>query len=88
MLRTVKYLPIATFLMGRRSVSAEIQLTFAEIENLLRANLPKAARTYRAWWANERGKSRHVQANAWMAVGWRVFSVDLKTESVTFREIQ
>jgi len=83
-LRTVKYLPIATFLMGRHSASAEVQLTFAEIENLIRANLPKAARTYRAWWANEKGKSRHVQANAWMAVGWKVQGVDFDRQVVTF----
>lgn len=84
LLRTIKYLPLASFLIGRPASLDSVQLGFSQIEDLIRAPLPPAARRYRAWWANETGRTRHVQAHAWMAVGWKVRSADLNRGTVTF----
>ena len=76
---TRKYLPLAFFLM--ESKTGRRELDFETVGRL--ASLPKSAMVHRAWWANE-SKGRHVQARAWMAVGWRVESVDLKRQTVVF----
>ena len=39
-------------------------MTFAEIEQILGAALPKSAYRYRPWWANQRAGTR-VHARAW-----------------------
>ena len=76
---TRKYLPLAFFLMESKTDRRE--LSFATVERLV--SLPDSARKYRAWWANE-SKGRHVQARAWMGVGWRVQSLDLERSTVLF----
>jgi hypothetical protein len=60
-----------------------VTFTFAEIEGVIGSKLPKSARTYRPWWANEMN-GRYVQAHAWMGAGYRVEAVDLKAAVVTF----
>lgn len=60
-----------------------LTFTFSEIEHVISAKLPKAARDHRAWWANEVG-GKHVQAHAWMGAGYRVEAVDQKAGVVTF----
>jgi len=79
--RTKKYLPLATRLLYEKGNS--LQLSFPKIENLLMTPLPTAARKHRAWWANHGG--RHVQGSAWLSVGWRVDAVDLASEQVSFK---
>ena len=59
----------------------EVHKTFAEFESFLKEPLPKSARVHRAWWGND--FTGHVQASAWLAVGWRVSSVDLGEQKVT-----
>lgn len=81
--KTRKYLPIARLLL--QEVASLKRFTFSELEYAIRDQLPPSARKYSAWWANERG--RHVQASAWLGVGWRVDSFDLRGETVTFRRI-
>jgi plasmid maintenance system killer protein len=88
LIHTHKYLPLASFLMNQALNGHSVQLQFKQIEQLIKAPFPKSARKYRAWWANEKKGGRHVQANAWVSIGWRVFSVDLKTEAVTFARIE
>ena len=59
-------------------------LTFREIEACLRRRLPPTASVRRDWWRN-----RHVYSHAyhgWLAAGWRVESVDLARQVVTFRK--
>ena len=77
-----KYLPLARHLLSQASSQAAIVLTFLEIERIIDAPLPPSARCRRAWWANDR--TRHVQAAAWLGVGWIVEKVDFAAETVTF----
>jgi mRNA-degrading endonuclease RelE of RelBE toxin-antitoxin system len=83
LVRTKKYIPLARRLLEEEADLLE--LSFREIEELLGVPLPPAARKYRAWWANDTG--RHVQASAWLGVGWKVSSVQLLMERVRFERV-
>lgn len=64
--------------------STEVTYNFKNIEEILGFLLPRSARTYMAWWANDHS---HSHANGgWLSYGWRVRSVDLVTEIVTFNK--
>ncbi|HCQ53249.1 MAG TPA: hypothetical protein DIV82_03815 [Brevundimonas diminuta] len=77
-----KYDPLNRYL--RRQSAEEVVLTFAEIENLLVALLPKSARR-REWWGNEVSSvSSHVQARAWMTAGYLAHPA-IDRDRVTFR---
>jgi hypothetical protein len=76
-----KYAPLGRFL--RDSFENEVPLTFAKIEAVLGFSLPRSARTYPAWWANE--SKGHVQSRAWLDEGWQAWEVKLPQEKVLFR---
>jgi len=80
MVRSRKYLPLALFL-ANSIFSTSVEVSFGEIEAMLGSPLPKSARTYNAWWAND---SSHVQANSWLALDWRTSNLELSAEKVTF----
>lgn len=83
MVGTRKYLPLARVFLQEEGDS--VLFTFSQIETAIDDQLPPSARRHRAWWGNERG--RHVQASCWLGVGWKVVSVDLTSETVTFARI-
>jgi hypothetical protein len=73
-----KYQPLSRRLSGQPG--DEWPASFSELERVLGFALPKAARTSRAWWGEDRSHSR-----AWTAHGWAAGDVDLVAERVTFR---
>jgi len=77
-----KYAPLGRHLASQGE--PEVIMTFSEVEKILGSSLPPSARTYRAWWANERSGS-HVQREAWIGSGYEVDQVDFLRERVTFR---
>jgi len=60
-------------------------MSFAEIERLIGGPLPRSARTYQAWWANQFTDGAPVQSYAWMDAGYRVDAFDFDAEWVRFR---
>ncbi len=77
-----KYDPLRRFL--RRSTRIEVQMSFADIERMIGAMLPKSAQRPQ-WWANETDISgRHVQTKAWLEAGYEAFPV-AGAEKVTFK---
>ncbi len=72
-----KYEPLTQLL--RTTTSATVTLSFNEIQKFVGA-LPHSAYVHRAWWAND----DKTQAQAWKAAGWKVASVSLESERVTF----
>lgn len=76
-----KYDPLHRFLRRHRK-SDEVVLTFAEIERIIGAILPKAVKDP-AWWSNTPLQGRAgVQTRAWLEAG---FQASLgKGEVVTF----
>lgn len=82
-----KYDPLRTFLEKTVPHVTEITLSFQQIEAILGFNLPPSARKYREWWANPSTPRDHPYAQAWLAAGWKVDTVDLDAEWVRFQRL-
>ena len=59
------------------------KVSFQEIEKILGFQLPKSAREYQAWWANQTGNG-HSQTTGWKSVKWRTEDLDIQGQRVTF----
>ena len=78
-----KYTTLANYLQNQ--TAAQITLPFATVEDILGFLLPKSARKYRPWWAND---STHTHAeNGWLRIGWQVVSIDMNKEIVQFKRV-
>lgn len=77
-----KYAPLATYLAAQPRSLERVTLSFGEIEKIIGAELPAAARDHRAWWAND--TTAHVQSAQWLEVNWRVVSINMTSERVVF----
>ncbi len=62
-----------------------VTVSFAGLEKVLGRALPPSARKHRSWWYNG-SVGYHSQATAWHMAGWRVQSIDLVKERVTFEQ--
>jgi hypothetical protein len=80
-----KYDPLGEHLSGLGRSDSHM-LTFDQIEAILGFSLPKSARQYQAWWANQVG-SGHVQSNAWLDNGWHTELLSLGGKHVTFKPV-
>jgi hypothetical protein len=76
-----KYEPLADFLHSRSQPVWEAD--FSAIERVLGFPLPKSARQYHAWWANQSGEG-HSQTVGWRSAGWKTSQLDLNMHRVTF----
>ena len=76
-----KYAPLETHL--RDSGRAHLVMTFNEIEGVIGARLPPAARKHRALWSNN--PSNWVMTKAWLAAGYRAERVDMEKHTLVFR---
>lgn len=77
-----KYAPLANFLLRQLKNQERIIFTFSQIETIIGNQLPAAAREHRSWWAND--STTHVQSGQWLKVNWRVVSINMTEEKVTF----
>jgi len=75
-----KYEPLAQYLAERGDDSWEAR--FSDIERVLGFPLPRSAREYPAWWANQDGS--HSQTKGWRDAGWETSNVDLPARRVRF----
>jgi hypothetical protein len=82
--RSSKYGRLNRWFESQPKSSGSIRLSFAQIEQTLRQKLPRSAREYEAWWLDASPNTSHVQAVAWLEAGWRVASLDLGGQTVTF----
>ena len=80
-----KYDRLGKHLAGLDRTSSHT-LSFDGIEAILGFALPRSARQYQAWWANQVG-SGHVQANAWLDNGWHTERLSLSRRQVTFTPV-
>lgn len=64
----------------------EWRATFIDLERTLGFRLPKAARSYRAWWSNN--ESNNVMTRAWLKAGWRTEQVDMAGETLVFKKVK
>lgn len=77
-----RYTLLAAYLQGQVKVQERIELSFAQVEDIIRGRLPAMARQHRSWWSND--AHSHVQSRQWLDVGWRVATVSIAEERVTF----
>jgi len=76
-----RYVPLHYYLKVQRVRKQDLAMTFRQIEAILGDGLPKPARKYLEWWANDEANE---QAHAWLTAGWRVQAADLLAESIHF----
>lgn len=81
-----KYLKLHDHLLGLQA--KEWRTSFREMESIIGFPLPKSARRYSAWWANEKGAGGHTQSLAWTSAGWETAEVDMADETLVFRRKQ
>lgn len=77
-----KYAPLASYLLKQNKGQGRLTLAFTDIERIIDAPLPAAAREHRSWWAND--STTHVQSGQWLKASWRVVSINMTEEKVTF----
>lgn len=66
-----KYTPLYDYL--RRKPQSEIELSFVQVERIIKSPLPNSA-ALPQWWANKQSPaSRHVQCSAWLDAGFEAF---------------
>lgn len=75
-----KYYPLFKYL-EQQPDTVPLELSFAEVEEILETKLPPTALATRAWWAN----SETSQGRTWQAAGWLVDDVDFENHIVVFR---
>ena len=75
-----KYFPLYEYL-DQQPDAGLLELSFAEIEEILGKRLPSSAQSARAWWAN----SATAQGRTWQEAGWLIDDVDFENKTVTFR---
>ena len=63
---------------------SEVPMTFAQIERVIGAKLPKSHR-YRAWWSNNAFNS--VVTKTWLEAGYRTERVDMAGRKLVFRRV-
>jgi hypothetical protein len=76
-----KYEPLGDYL--RRQGVDRVTLSFDDISDIIGDALPASARQHAEWWAND-ATGGHVQANAWLAEGWRAEPASLSDERIAF----
>jgi hypothetical protein len=77
-----KYDHLGTYL---REQGAElIPMTFAEIERVVGAKLPKS-QEHQAWWSNS--TSNNVMTQVWLDAGYRTEQVDVAARKLVFRRV-
>lgn len=81
-----RYAPLAIWLERSPSSHDKVKLSFNQIEEIISDRLPGSAFNHRSWWAND--SVSHVQSKQWLDAGWRVSSVSLTSEHVTFSRIE
>lgn len=78
-----KYLPLDDWFRNLPATTKHIELTFAQVEDILGAPLPKSAAKLTTWWTNVQPKIQSHRT-AWLNHGWRVAEFDLAAKRVKF----
>jgi len=75
-----KYAPLGDFLRKQRS--AQVPMTFAQIERVIGAKLPPS-QYQRAWWSNN--PWNNVMTKVWLDAGFITEQVDVEGRKLVFR---
>jgi hypothetical protein len=78
-----KYLPLEEWFRQRPAATAQIEMTFEQVEAILGTPLPTSAARLATWWTNVHPKIQSHRT-AWLNNGWRVAEFDLQARRVKF----
>ena len=78
-----KYEPLTEFL--KKQSTAEVRMSFAQVERVIGGKLPASAQHHRAWWSNNPNNS--VMTKAWLDAGFRSEQVDMEGRKLVFRKM-
>ena len=71
-----KYAPFEMYL--KSAGAGTLTLTFAEIESIIKDQLPPSARKHRSWWTNN--TSNNAMTQSWITAGFEVAQVNMIDE--------
>jgi hypothetical protein len=80
-----KYEGLTNHLKFRAAFTDTVKLSLAEIDGIIRNNLPMSAYKNEKWWNNN---PTDAHAKAWMDVGWKVQETNLKEGYVVFHKVE
>ncbi|MEM3731552.1 MAG: hypothetical protein QW667_05430 [Candidatus Bathyarchaeia archaeon] len=80
-----KYERLANHLKFRAAFTDTVRLSLAEIDGIIKDNLPINAYRNEDWWSNSPSVSH---ARAWLDVGWEVQETNLNEGYVIFRKVK
>lgn len=78
-----KYTPLENYLRDLPISQKEVTLSFTQIENILKSNLPSSAYEDRRWWDHET-EGNHVNKRSWAHAGWKISDLDVNKKRVQF----
>jgi len=76
-----KYTPLENYLRTLPKNKKDVRLSFGQIEEILKFNLPSSAYEDERWWMREK-EGNHVNARAWANAGWKVESIEVNRKQV------
>lgn len=76
-----KYAPLENYLRELPKNKTEVSLSFDQIEEILKSDLPASAYEDERWWEHET-EGNHVSLRAWANAGWKIERVDVKKKKV------
>lgn len=81
-----RYTALADLLQSLPGGIDTVPLTFDQIEEVIKTDLPPSARNHRAWWAND--SVGHSHSQLWLDAGWRTTYINLSEGRITFSRIK
>jgi hypothetical protein len=78
-----KYDALGRYLQAQRR--DEVPMTFAEVEKVTGAKLPRSAYVHRPWWSNN--DSNSVITKVWISAGFRTVRVDMPGRKLVFERV-
>src|SRR5688572_17698535 len=78
-----KYAALGDYL--RRQPTAEVRLSFGDIERITGTTLPPSAFRHRPWWSNNTKNS--VLTQVWIDAGFESEQVDMQGRTLVFRRV-
>jgi hypothetical protein len=82
--RSLRYIRLAAWFASRPPEVDRVELTLADIEELIGETLPPVAR-FPSWWRND---DRRTHSRAWLTAGWEVSDMRSSSSTVVFRRRQ
>jgi hypothetical protein len=82
---TTKYEALTRYLKFRAVFTDTVRLSLAEIDGIIRDNLPLTAYKNEKWWDNN---AANAHAKAWIGAGWNVHEINLKEGYVVFKKVK